>query len=41
LQRHCQVLYLAERRAKVPYLPLGRVPYYLFIGRKAVPPDNR
>jgi len=38
LQRHCELLYLAERRAKVPYLPLGRVPYYLFIGRKAAKP---
>jgi S-adenosylmethionine-diacylgycerolhomoserine-N-methlytransferase len=23
-----------ELRARVPYLPLGRVPYYLFVGRK-------
>jgi S-adenosylmethionine-diacylgycerolhomoserine-N-methlytransferase len=23
-----------EARAKVPYLPLGRVPYYVFVGRK-------
>ena len=23
-----------EARAKVPYLPIGRVPYYVFIGRK-------
>jgi S-adenosylmethionine-diacylgycerolhomoserine-N-methlytransferase len=34
LRRRCQVLRLEERRARVPYLPLGRVPYYLFIGRK-------
>ncbi len=26
---------LEERRAKVPYLPLVRTPYYQFIGRKA------
>ena len=25
---------LGEARAKVPYLPLGRVPYYVFVGRK-------
>jgi S-adenosylmethionine-diacylgycerolhomoserine-N-methlytransferase len=24
-----------EARANVPYLPLGRVPYYVFVGRKA------
>jgi S-adenosylmethionine-diacylgycerolhomoserine-N-methlytransferase len=23
-----------EARAKVPYLPVGRVPYYIFVGRK-------
>jgi S-adenosylmethionine-diacylgycerolhomoserine-N-methlytransferase len=26
-----------EARAQVPYLPLGRVPYYLFVGRKPTP----
>jgi S-adenosylmethionine-diacylgycerolhomoserine-N-methlytransferase len=26
---------LTEGRAKVPYLPLGRVPYYVFVGRKS------
>ena len=25
---------LIEARARVPYLPLGRVPYYIFVGRK-------
>jgi S-adenosylmethionine-diacylgycerolhomoserine-N-methlytransferase len=25
---------LEEARAKVPYLPIGRVPYYVFVGRK-------
>ncbi len=25
---------LVEAHAKAPYLPLGRVPYYVFIGRK-------
>lgn len=27
-------LYLAERRARVPYLPGFTVPYYVFVGRK-------
>jgi S-adenosylmethionine-diacylgycerolhomoserine-N-methlytransferase len=34
LHRHFDVLHFQEHRAKVPYLPLGRVPYYLFVGRK-------
>src|SRR5262245_29672022 len=34
LHRHFDVLHFEEHRAKVPYLPLGRVPYYLFVGRK-------
>jgi len=34
LLRRFETLYLAEDRGKVPYLPLGRVPYYQFIGRK-------
>lgn len=25
---------VVEARAKVPYLPVGRVPYYVFVGRK-------
>lgn len=41
LRRHFEVLWLQERRARVPFLPLGRVPYYLFIGRKATSsPDS-
>ncbi|MCB0405063.1 MAG: class I SAM-dependent methyltransferase [Bdellovibrionales bacterium] len=28
--------YLVEARARVPYLPLGKVPYYIFVGRKLV-----
>jgi S-adenosylmethionine-diacylgycerolhomoserine-N-methlytransferase len=39
LRRRLDVLHVEERRAKVPYLPLARVPYYLFIGRKAARPD--
>lgn len=38
LRRHLEVLHLQERRARVPYLPLVRVPYYVFIGRKAAVP---
>jgi S-adenosylmethionine-diacylgycerolhomoserine-N-methlytransferase len=34
LHRHFDVLHFEEHRAKVPYLPLARVPYYLFVGRK-------
>jgi S-adenosylmethionine-diacylgycerolhomoserine-N-methlytransferase len=34
LHRHFDVLHFEEHRAKVPYIPLARVPYYLFVGRK-------
>jgi S-adenosylmethionine-diacylgycerolhomoserine-N-methlytransferase len=34
LQRHFEAVSFHEHRAKVPYLPLGRVPYYRFVGRK-------
>lgn len=34
LHRHFDVLHFEEHRAKVPYIPLSRVPYYLFVGRK-------
>jgi len=34
LERHFQTVHFAEGRAKIPYLPLGRTPYYTFIGRK-------
>lgn len=37
LRAHFLQSMLAERRAKVPYLPLVRAPYYQFIGRKAAP----
>jgi S-adenosylmethionine-diacylgycerolhomoserine-N-methlytransferase len=30
-----------EARAKVPYLPIGRVPYYVFVGRKPNFPLSR
>lgn len=34
LQRKFSTVSLEERRAKIPYIPLARVPYYQFIGRK-------
>jgi S-adenosylmethionine-diacylgycerolhomoserine-N-methlytransferase len=34
LHRHFDVLHFEEHRAKVPYIPVTRVPYYLFVGRK-------
>jgi S-adenosylmethionine-diacylgycerolhomoserine-N-methlytransferase len=34
LHRHFDVLHFEEHRAKVPYIPLARMPYYLFVGRK-------
>jgi S-adenosylmethionine-diacylgycerolhomoserine-N-methlytransferase len=34
LHRHSEPMHFEERRAKVPYLPLIRTPYYLFVGRK-------
>jgi S-adenosylmethionine-diacylgycerolhomoserine-N-methlytransferase len=34
LHRRFEVQHFSEHRAKVPYLPGMRVPYYLFVGRK-------
>ncbi|MDX1961900.1 MAG: methyltransferase domain-containing protein [Pirellulales bacterium] len=34
LQRHFTLELLEEGRAKVPYVPFARVPYYVFVGRK-------
>lgn len=34
LQSRLETVWLSERRAAVPYVPLATVPYYLFIGRK-------
>lgn len=34
LHRRFEAVSYSEHRAKVPYIPLGRVPYYRFIGRK-------
>jgi len=35
LVRRFRRILLEERRAKVPYLPLVRAPYYLFVGEKS------
>ena len=35
LQSRFVAEWLIEGRSQVPYLPLGRVPYYIFIGRKS------
>jgi S-adenosylmethionine-diacylgycerolhomoserine-N-methlytransferase len=37
LQRRFEQVKLVEQRARIPYLPLARVPYYWFIGRKPLP----
>jgi S-adenosylmethionine-diacylgycerolhomoserine-N-methlytransferase len=34
LHRQFEPVHFTENRAKVPYLPLIRVPYYTFVGRK-------
>ena len=34
LHRHFDPLHFEERRAKVPYIPFVRAPYYRFVGRK-------
>jgi S-adenosylmethionine-diacylgycerolhomoserine-N-methlytransferase len=34
LRRHFDTVHFSEHLARVPYVPLGRVPYYLFVGRK-------
>lgn len=34
LQRHFTPVHCLESAGRVPYVPLGRVPYYSFIGRK-------
>jgi S-adenosylmethionine-diacylgycerolhomoserine-N-methlytransferase len=34
LHRHFSCVRFEEHRGRVPYLPLGRVPYYVFIGKK-------
>ncbi|MCA9262507.1 MAG: class I SAM-dependent methyltransferase [Planctomycetales bacterium] len=34
LRRHFEEVCLCEERAEVPYLPLVRVPYYTFVGKR-------
>jgi len=34
LHRHFEPIHVEEHRAKVPYLPFVRTPYYTFVGRK-------
>ena len=34
LRSRFETVECVESRAKVPYLPLGRVPYYVYVGRK-------
>lgn len=34
LSERLEVTTLLERKAPIPYLPLARVPYYVFVGRK-------
>ena len=34
LHRRLDVLHFQEHKGKVPYIPLLRMPYYLFVGRK-------
>ncbi len=36
LQNKFETIQLEERRGKIPYLPLVRVPHYIFIGHKPV-----
>lgn len=40
LHRSFEPQMFEERRAKVPYIPFVRVPYYLFIGRKRSAPAS-
>lgn len=34
LFRHFEPLHFEENRCKIPYIPLARMPYYTFVGRK-------
>ncbi len=34
LQHHFQTAFLEENRSKIPYVPLLRTPYYVFVGQK-------
>lgn len=34
LHRHFDPIHFEEHRARIPYVPLARMPYYTFVGRK-------
>ena len=34
LSRRFECIRLEERRGPIPYLPMARVPYFTFVGRK-------
>ena len=36
LRHHFEQVFLLESRSKLPYVPLLRTPYYIFVGRKPV-----
>jgi S-adenosylmethionine-diacylgycerolhomoserine-N-methlytransferase len=38
LQQRFETVALSEDRSRIPYLPFGRVPYYVFLGRKPIAP---
>ncbi len=40
LNHHFERVFLSENRSKLPYVPLLRTPYYIFVGRKPVTPPN-
>ena len=40
LRRHFEEMFCTEGMTKLPYLPLIRVPYYTFMGRKRFPPAS-
>lgn len=41
LHRHLDPIHFEEHRARVPYLPLLRTPYYTFVGRKRADPTSK
>ena len=41
LHQRFRPIHFEECRAKIPYVPLARVPYYLFVGEKPVEEEHR
>lgn len=41
LERHFDTVLLNESTGKIPYIPLSRMPYYQFIGRKPATPVDQ